>query len=108
MFCLQKIQSCLIQEALGEWHICQNSINLTCIGLDRCQIIEYPILSNGTYTNLISFSNFLLLLLQVSYTSNQRSNFINVLFAMDESVQGIQENRILERDTLSWGRSRKC
>jgi hypothetical protein len=95
VLCLQKIQSSLIQEALGEWHICQNSVNLTCIGLGRCQIIEYSGLSNGTYTDISSFSNFLLLLLQVVYSSNQKSNFINVLFTMDEIVQGIQENMIL-------------
>jgi hypothetical protein len=95
VLCLQKIQSSLIQEALGEWHICQNSVNLTCIGLDRRQIIEYSRLSNGTYIDLSSFSNFLLLLLQVVYSSNQRSNFINVLFTMDEILQGIQENMIL-------------
>jgi hypothetical protein len=96
-FCVvfQKIQISLIQEALGEWHICQNSVNLTCIGLDRCQIIEYSRLSNCTYTDLSSFGNFLLLLLQVGYTCNQRSNFINVLFIVDGSVQGIQENMIL-------------
>jgi hypothetical protein len=85
----------LIQEALGEWHICENSVNLSGIGLDRCQIIEYSRLSNSTYTDLSSFSNFLLLFLQVGYTSSQSSNFINVLFTMDESVQGIQENMIL-------------
>lgn len=77
--------------------MCQDSVNLTCIGLDRCQITEYSILSNGTYTDLSSFSNFLLLLLQVGYTSNQRSKFVNVLFAMDETVQGIQEYM-----TLNW------
>jgi hypothetical protein len=60
----------------------------------RCQIIEYSRLSNSIYTDHSSFSNFLLLL-QVVYTSNQRNNFINVLFTMDESVQGIQENMIL-------------
>jgi hypothetical protein len=41
VLCLQKIQSCLIQEALGGWLICQYSVNLTGIGLDRCHIIEY-------------------------------------------------------------------
>jgi len=95
VLCLQKIQHSLIQEALGEWHLCQNSDNLICIGLDRCQIIEYSRLSNGTYSDLSSFSNFSLLLLQVGYTSIQRSSFINVLFTMDESVQSIQENMIL-------------
>jgi len=58
VLCLQKIQSSLIGEALGEWHIYQNSVNVTCIRLDRCQNIEYSRLSNGTYTDLSSFSNF--------------------------------------------------
>jgi len=58
VLCVQKIQSALIEEALGEWHICQNSVNVTCIELDRCQNIEYSRLSNGTYTDLSSFSNF--------------------------------------------------
>jgi hypothetical protein len=95
VLCLQTFQSSLIQGALDEWHIGQNSVNLTGVGLDRCQTVEYSGLSNSTYTDHSSFSNFLLLLLQVVYTSNQRSNFINILFGMDESEQGIQESMIL-------------
>lgn len=92
ILCLQKIQSSFIEEALGEWHICQNSVSVTCVGLDRCQNIEYSRLSNGTYTDLSSFSNFFV---TASTSGTQRSNFINIFFTMDESVEGIQENMIL-------------
>jgi hypothetical protein len=36
----------------------QNSVNLTCIGPDRCQIIGYSKLSDSTYTNLSCYVQF--------------------------------------------------
>jgi hypothetical protein len=37
------------------YSIQQNSVNATCVGPDRCQIIEYFRLSDGTYTELSSY-----------------------------------------------------
>jgi hypothetical protein len=32
--------------------VIQNSVNMTCMGLDRCQIMKYSGLSDNTYTDL--------------------------------------------------------
>jgi hypothetical protein len=44
-------------------NIQQNSINPTCMGLDKCQIMEYSELSDDTYTDKSCHRSFLLLLL---------------------------------------------
>jgi hypothetical protein len=44
-------------------YVPKNSLTLTRLGLDRCQIIEYSGLSDGIYTDLSSYTVFLLLVL---------------------------------------------
>jgi len=47
----------------------QNSLNRTHMGLDRCWIIEYSGLSDGTYIDLSFTGNYLLLPLNLGWTT---------------------------------------
>jgi hypothetical protein len=46
----------------------QNSINLTCMGTDRCQIVKYSSLSDTSYTDIASYRYIFLLLLCLAFT----------------------------------------
>ena len=54
-------------------YVQQNYLNLTHMRLDRCWIIEYSELSDGTYIDLRFTGNYLLLSQNLGCTTNQRS-----------------------------------
>lgn len=46
---------CLIDFHTTNFYVEQTSINVACMGPDRCWVIEYSWLSEGTYTDLSSY-----------------------------------------------------
>lgn len=60
----------------------QNSINLKLMRPDRCHILEYSRISDSTYTDLSSYSKFLLLQLHLGCITNQRRIYFGYLLQL--------------------------